>query len=339
MLYLHIRIYGLTQAALPIVDTLSALSDPVRCRMVWLLDHQELTVSELCDVLQLPQSTVSRQLKTLFDAGWVTSRREGTSRYYSRTVQDVRSAADEIWRVTRVEMDGRTGADQDRRRLARVLAGRQQTSREFFATAAGKWDRLRDDLFGANVAVRALPALLPPDWVVADLGCGTGALVAAVAPHVARVIGVDASDEMLGAARARVGHAANVEWRTGTLEALPLESASLDAATMMLVWHHLSSPATALNEARRVLKPGGRLLVVDMLPHDREEYRAQMGHVWLGFAEEHARRLLSAAGFDRIRVHALPPTPEAKGPSLFAAVASRAAKESPGHVRSSNFEV
>ncbi len=136
-----------------------------------------------------------------------------------------------------------------------------------------------------------------------DLGCGTGALLSTLAPHVARVIGVDASDEMLAAARARTAGLDNVELRRGTLEALPIDDATLDAATMMLVLHHLPSPALALAEAARVLKPGGRLLVVDMAPHEREEYRQQMGHVWLGFsARSRSPAGSQPAGFANIAV-------------------------------------
>ncbi|HET9372921.1 MAG TPA: metalloregulator ArsR/SmtB family transcription factor [Vicinamibacterales bacterium] len=307
----------MSSAAVPIIDSLSALADATRCRMLWLLERQELTVSELCAVMQLPQSTVSRQLKTLADAGWVTSRRDGTSRYYALATSSDESRR--LWQLTRDQLGGRAGLEQDARRLAGVLARRSEVSQQFFASAAGQWDRLRDDLFGADVALRSLVGLLPSEWVVGDLGCGTGAVVAALAPYVATVIGVDASDDMLAAARERTRGLAHVDLRKGSLEALPIESGKLDAATMVLVLHHLPSPAAALEEAARVLKPGGRLLIVDMAPHDREEYRAQMGHVWLGFADEQMRRLLAQAGFDGIHVHHLAPVPEAKGPSLISA--------------------
>lgn len=309
-----------------LLDSLSALSDPIRCRMLLSLEEQELTVSEICSVLQLPQSTVSRHLKTLVDVGLLASRRDGTSRFYSLSVS--RDASDvpaqtELWRLTRREFAARPNADQDARRLAQVLAQRSETSQQFFASAAGQWDRLRDDLFGADVYLGALLGLLPSSWVVGDLGCGTGAVMSALSPHVSRVIGVDASDEMLRAAESRVGGTTNTELRRGTLEALPIEDESLDAATMVLVLHHLPSPALAVAAAHRVLKPGGRLLVVDMAPHEREEYRHQMGHVWLGFSEDQVQRLLAPAGFGAIRTHALPPKTEARGPALFAATATK----------------
>jgi ArsR family transcriptional regulator len=144
-----------------------------------------------------------------------------------------------------------------------------------------------------------------------------------LAPHVARVIGVDASGEMLAAARERVKGIKNVEVRQGALESLPLADASLDGVTLMLVLHHLPAPADALAEAARVLKPGGRLLIVDMTSHDREEYRQSMGHVWLGFADEQIQRYVTHAGFGDVRIAPLTPAAEAKGPSLFVAAATK----------------
>lgn len=312
-------------ATLPLLDAFSALSDRTRCRMLALLDRQELTVSELCSVLQLPQSTVSRHLKTLADGGWVTSRRNGTSRYYALAPADRDDPRAQIWELTRTQMAGRPGAEQDARRVARVLADRSRTSQRFFASTAGQWDHLRDELFGSQFSWQALLGLLPPTWVVADLGCGTGTVAAALAPHVGRVIGVDGSDEMLAAARQRVKDLPNVDLERGVLEALPLGDGSVDAAVMMLVLHHLPAPVSALAEAARVLKQGGRLLIVDMLPHDREEYRQEMGHVWLGFSADDVQRWLDQAGFQAARITPLPPPTDGKGPTLFAATAARRA--------------
>jgi ArsR family transcriptional regulator len=128
---------------------------------------------------------------------------------------------------------------------------------------------------------------------------------------------------MLQAARRRLRDLPNVEIRRGDLEALPVDARTLDAATLMLVLHHVPDPAAVLADAARVLRPGGRLLIADMLPHDREEYRQQMGHVWLGFGDEQVRRLLGASGFVKVRVVPLPADPESKGPALFVATATR----------------
>lgn len=311
----------MTHAA--IFDDLTALADATRSRMLLVLERHELTVSELCAVLQLPQSTVSRHLKTLADANWVVSRRDGTSRYYSLAVDERDSATRRLWALLREQVSGTPGADQDARRLKSVLARRQSKSQEFFESAAGQWDKLREDLFGRASHFHTLPGLFDPQWTVGDLGCGTGQVAAALAPFVTRVIAVDRSGEMLQAARRRLRGAGNVDVRRGELEALPIADGELDAATLLLVLHHLPDPAAALNEAGRVLRPGGRLLIADMLPHDREEYRQQMGHVWLGFGDEQLRRLLGVAGFDQTRIVPLGTDPDAKGPALFVAAATR----------------
>jgi ubiquinone/menaquinone biosynthesis C-methylase UbiE len=306
-----------------IFDDLTTLADATRSRMLLLLERHELTVSELCTVLQLPQSTVSRHLKTLSDASWVVSRRDGTSRYYTLSLDERGGPARRLWSLLRDQVSATAGADQDARRLKNVLARRQSKSQEFFETTAGQWDKLRADLFGTASHLQALPALLDERWTVGDLGCGTGQVACALAPFVAHVIAVDRSGEMLQAARRRVRDLASVEVRRGELEALPIADAELDAATLLLVLHHLPEPALALSEASRVLKPGGRLLIADMLPHDREEYRQQMGHIWLGFSEDHIKRLLAGAGFDRVRIVGLPVNSAAKGPALFVATAMK----------------
>lgn len=312
-----------------IFDDLTALADATRSRMLLVLERHELTVTELCAVLQLPQSTVSRHLKTLLDAGWVSSRRDGTSRYYTLALDDRGPATRRLWALLREQVSLTPGADQDARRLRGILARRQTKSQEFFASAAGQWDRLREDLFGRASYLHALPGLLDPEWIVGDLGCGTGQVAAALAPFVKQVIAVDRSNDMLDAARRRARDLPNVDVRRGELEALPIQDAALDAATLLLVLHHLPSPAEALAEAARVLKPGGRLLICDMLPHDRETYRQQMGHVWLGFNEDALQKLLGSAGFERIRIASMAADPDAKGPALFVARAQVRAHESP----------
>jgi ArsR family transcriptional regulator len=306
-----------------ILEHMTALSDPIRCRVLLLLEKHELTVSELCAIMQMPQSSVSRHLKTLSDDGWVASRRDGTSRFYSMPVDDLDTGAKRLWPLIREQVAATSAAGQDDRRLRGVLTRRRAKSQEFFATAAGGWDHLRSDLFGDQFFLWALLGLIDPSIVVGDLGCGTGQLTEIIAPYVKRVIAVDGSTDMLDAARLRVGGAANVDIRKGELENLPIDGGELDAAMLSLVLHYSPAPARALADVARVLKPGGRVLVVDMLPHDRQEYQQQMGHVWLGFSEKQIGRFLTGAGFRDVSVRPLPTDPEAKGPALFAAVAAR----------------
>src|SRR5688572_2074405 len=305
-----------------VFDQLSTLSDPTRSRLLHVLENRELTVTELCSVLQLPQSTVSRHLKILSDDGWVASRADGTSRYY-RLETALEPAAQQLWTIVRDQVAESTAGRQDARRVESVVNDRRSRSQEFFSTVAGQWDAVRHDLFGGRSPLVGLLALVDPDSTVADLGCGTGSLTATVAPFVRRVIGVDGSAPMLAAARRRLDGTTNVDLRQGELEALPIEDAEVDAAVMSLVLHYIAEPAKALGEAARVVRPGGRLLVVDMMPHDREEYRQQMGHVWQGFSPEQMTGWLSAAGFARVRYTPLPREPAANGPVLFVVAAER----------------
>jgi len=301
-----------------VFDTLSALADATRSRLLLALDRHELTVGELCAVTQLPQSTVSRHLRILNDQGWVSSQAAGTSRQY-RLASPLDATDRRLWQVVKEQLSTGRQAAQDAERLRSVLARRRTASREFFSTAAGQWDALRAELFGSRAGLAALPALLDEQWTVGDLGCGTGELAASLAPFVARVIGVDASKPMLAAARRRLDDARNVELRAGELEALPIGDGELDAAVLFLVLHHVAEPARALAEVARVLKPGGRVLVVDMVPHEHEDYRRRMGHLWQGFSAGTIAGWMEEAGLTGFRHHALPPDPVAKGPTLFAA--------------------
>jgi ubiquinone/menaquinone biosynthesis C-methylase UbiE/DNA-binding transcriptional ArsR family regulator len=306
-----------------ILDHMSALADPTRCRLLLLLEGHELTVSELCAVLQSPQSSVSRHLKTLADDDWVSSRRDGTSRFYSMPLDDLDSGASRLWPLIREQVATTVAAGQDDRRLQGVLARRRAKSQEFFATAAGDWDRLRSSLFGDTFYLWAVLGLIDPTLVAGDLGCGTGQLTETIAPYVRQVIAVDGSSDMIDAARRRVGERPNVDIRQGELEALPIGVGELDCAMLALVLHYAPDPAMALAEVARVVRPGGRLLAVDMLPHERAEYQQQMGHVWLGFSEKQMSRFLTGAGFDDVRIRVLPADPDTRGPGLFAAVATR----------------
>jgi len=307
----------------PIFDRLSALADPTRSRLLLLLDRHELTVGELCAALQLPQSTVSRHLKTLADEGWVQARAEGTSRRYVMPRTALDPSARGLWQLVRDQMGATPSAKQDLLRAERVLQERRTASQAFFSSTAGQWDRVRAELYGARTDLAPLAALLDPATTVGDLGCGTGQTTAALAPFVARVLAVDESEAMLAAARARVGHHDNVDVRAGRLEALPIDDASLDVAVLSLVLHFVVDPAAALREAARVLRAGGCLLVVDMEPHEREEYRATMGHLWLGFSADQLGAWLGGAGFAAPRIVPLAPDPHAKGPALFTARAIR----------------
>jgi ubiquinone/menaquinone biosynthesis C-methylase UbiE len=311
---------------------LASLADPTRARLILALERHELAVAELCDVVQLPQSTVSRHLRLLSDEGWLASRAEGTSRYY-RVSAELEPEARALWEVVREPLQGATEAAGDEERSRAVVRRRRSLSQEFFATSADRWDSVRRDLFGEAPEIEALLALLDPGWEVGDLGCGTGGVAVRVARYVKRVVAVDESEAMLAAARERAARAAVgarpveavavMEFRQGHLESLPIADASLDVALLVLVLHYVAQPERALAETWRVLRPGGRVLVVDMEAHGRPGYAETMGHLWPGFEWERMEGWLRAAGFTSAREHHLPPQPGVRGPMLFASVATK----------------
>lgn len=309
---------------------LVALSDPLRLRMLRLLEHEELSVGELARVLQLPQSTVSRHLKILSEAsgrtdgeGWLARRAEGTATLYRMVLDDLSLDARSLWLTVRDQMGHSPEMDEDQRRLAGVLQDRRTDTQAFFGRVAGEWDAVRNELFGEAFTLQGLLTLLPPAWVVADLGCGTGNAAEVLAPVVRRVLAVDQSEAMLAAARKRLAGLRNVDFVRGDLESLPIETGTVDAAVCVLVLHHLPDPAKAVREMARILRPGGVALIIDMVQHSRDAYRRTMGHRWLGFGVPELIRMVSDAGLRHHRFSVLPSDAEAKGPGLFACTAHR----------------
>ncbi len=290
------------------------LADPTRLRLLRALERRELSVLELCEVLALPQSTVSRHLKALGDAGFLSARRQATQSLHA-WAEDAPPGARKLWALARAETEGWPVAHQDAKRLEGVLA-RRDDARRFFAGAAGAWDELRAKVYGRSFGNEALLSLLPSSWTVADLGCGTGALTAALAPRVKKVVGVDRSAGMLQAARRRTAGMPNVELHEAELGALPLAAASCDAALLVLVLAYLEDPAPVLAEARRVLRKGGRLVVLDAARHADEELRRRMGQVEPGFEAGDLAARITAAGFAAVTARTLPPEPGASGPGL-----------------------
>lgn len=310
----------------PFVARAESLAEPARLRLLALLEGNELAVSDLAEIVQLPQSTVSRHLKVLADQGWIAARGERTANLYRMLDGDLPAPALRLWQLAREEMRGWPALEHDRLRLARCLE-RRRGSGDFFAGVADEWDHLRRELYGERFTDEALRALLPSSWTVADLACGSGSVAALLAPRVAKVIAVDLSPEMLEAARRRIGTAAapggNVELRQGELEALPIATGACDAALLLLALTHIEAPEIAVAEMARVLKPGGRAVVVDLLRHDREEFRRRMGQRRNGFDAPELAALLAAAGLEAVTCSPLPTDPESKGPALLLAAASR----------------
>lgn len=299
---------------------LSLLADPIRLRILAVLSREELGVGELVRVLGLPQSTVSRHLKALRLGDWIARRQDGTSGRYR--VETVPAEAQALWTAVLGQLAETDQYREDDERLQGVLAMRQVDSRTFFGRVSGQWEALRRELFGDDFWLPTLLAALPDDQVWADLGCGTGETVARLAPNVGRVIGVDQEPLMLEQAKERCAGFDNVELFSGGLECLPVDDARVDVAVCMLVLHHLEHPARAMAEARRILRPGGRLVVLDLDAHDRELYRQTMGHRHLGFSAPALAALAAEAGLSVRRRRLLPRSEDVQGPPLFVAVLS-----------------
>src|SRR5215472_17817956 len=179
-----------------LADHFTILSDTIRVRMLVVLEGRELTVSELCDITQSPQSTVSRHLKTLSEGGWITSRPDGTRRLYTFPLDEQNASIQRLWDVVRDEAASSPTSSEDDRRLKLVLSNRRTQSEAFFSSAAGQWDKLREELFGPTSHLRALGALIDPKAVIGDLGCGTGTITEWLSLFCDNVIAVDASKEM-----------------------------------------------------------------------------------------------------------------------------------------------
>jgi ubiquinone/menaquinone biosynthesis C-methylase UbiE/DNA-binding transcriptional ArsR family regulator len=302
-----------------LLSRMTSLADATRLRLLRLLEGQELGVVDLCDVLQMPQSTISRHLKVLADHGWVRSRRDGTTHLYRTAEMEADSRR--LWLLAREQTRSWVTIQQDELRLERRLRHKQDRARAFFAGAARDWERLRSELYGDSFLHAAMLSLLPAHYVVADLGCGTGQVSCELAPVVRRVIAVDNSPAMLRAASRRTEEYPNVDLRQGDLADLPVEDNECDAAVLLLSLTYVASPLQVIREASRILQPAGKLVLVDLLPHDREEFQRQMGQQCRGFSKDQVLELLAQSGFLSAFTKPLPPESKAKGPALFLATA------------------
>jgi ArsR family transcriptional regulator len=298
-----------------ILDLLHTLADPIRLRIVHLLnnpapaDHSGLSVGQLADVLKLPQSTVSRHLKILGEAGLVAPRRDGTSTFYRLTDAAAQGSAHQFLQLTLAQLRQDSQVQADSRRLAAILRKRPSAAENFFGKHAPQWDQLRVQWFGDTFHLEGMLSLLNPAWIVADIGTGTGAMLPLLAPHVQKVIAVDPSEAMLSGARVRVQNCGltNVDVRSGAAEELPIDKASVDAALLTLVLTYTADPPAVLREIRRILKPGGIVLVIDLQPHDVELFREKLNHRHMGFSQEQLTAWLTAAGFVKPRWHPIVP--------------------------------
>ena len=272
-------------AALP---AFKALADETRLRILKLITRFELNVGEIVAVTRLGQPRVSRHLRILVEAGLLRARRDGLWVFYSARESEVLCA------VRPLLAD--CGPDEDLERGRQAIRARATQTRRFFNSIAPDWQVMRREVLGKLDVDGLIVSLLPKGRSVADLGCGPGELLAAMAVKSAALIGVDASAAMLTLAKAKP-ELATASLRMGELEHLPLADCEAQAAVLSLTLHHLSDPSAAIREAARVLVPGGMLVIADYLKHENERMRARFGDRWLGFAPEELGAWLASAGF------------------------------------------
>ncbi len=288
---------------------LRTLGDPTRLRILALLASEELAVQDLVRILDVPQSTVSRHLAVLREAGVLRDRKEGTYSY-SRFEPPADGPWHPAWELARGALADDPHAARDAERLGRLLEERALRSQDWFEEIGPGWDRLRGVFHDDVQRARAIGKLVPRGIKVADIGTGTGILAVELARAGVHVIGVDSSPRMLATAGDKIREHAirDIELRRGDATALPLADGEVDAAVAHMVLHYVSSPAVAVREMARVVRPGGRVVIVDFVAddddkrHDREWMRSDLGVLWEGFAPERITRWLAAAGLDDVAI-------------------------------------
>ena len=283
-------------------DTLKTLSDSTRLRLLALLLKEELSVAELQEILGMAQSRISSQLALLRQAGFVTDRREGKKAFYSlrtglapKQLSLLRAACESVAELP--------ASGEDRDNLDRILQKRRRVSEQYFNLIAGKlgkhhcpgrsWEAI------GHLALRLVPAI-----TVADLGAGEGLVSQLIAHRAERVWCIDNSPRMVevGTALAKKNGLANLAYKLGDIEQVPLPDKSVDLAILSQALHHANHPQTAVNEAHRILKPGGQLLLLDLKEHTFEKARELYGDLWLGFKESALHGFLKKAGFQKVEV-------------------------------------
>jgi ubiquinone/menaquinone biosynthesis C-methylase UbiE len=321
-----------------IVKILRAAAEPNRLRILLLLKAEELSVAELQEILTMGQSTISTHLSQLKQAGLVEDRRTGKNNLYRLSAFGVHADNGFLkGLLARVEKET-PEAGADRAAMRRVVKKRQDRMRSFFDSMAGRLGK--DYVPGKSwkSLAEALLRLMPP-LVMADLGAGDGSFSLLLARRAARVIAVDASEKMLdvGSQLASRHDVQNIEFRAGDMEELPIDAATIDVAFFSQSLHHALHPARALEEAARILNPGGRVVILDLAKHRFEEARELYADQWLGFAEADLESMLLKAGFANIDVAIVDKDAEAPQFQTLLATAEKPAEDSsPSHPSSIN---
>ena len=300
----------------PIFQRLQVFSDPNRIRLLRILQIAEFTVGELTTILEVSQPTVSRHLKHLLEQNLVERRSEGTAGYYQSTLS-LRSTHDQqIYQIVLDEYKEHEEADL--RRAESILALRSIDTTRFFQNIGSRWHELRHALFGGHYLLPTLLQLINPNTVIADIGCGSGETLALLAKNVKKVIGIDQSEDMLTLAKQNCSNYQNIELRPGKAERLPLKFKEADAVLCMLLLHHISNIGAVFESIAQGLSDQGRVIILDLQPHDQKELKQQLGHQHLGFSEAQLRTA-SEAHFELDHYTTLPADPSAIAPPLFIA--------------------
>ncbi len=283
-----------------LLSSLRAVAEPTRLRLLALAARGSFCVMEFTEILGQSQPRLSRHLKLLCDCGLLDRLREGANVWFALPPGDAGALARDL--IARLPADDAILAS-DRRQAARVLAERARVASESFRGKGADWDEMRALDLPAQAVEDALVALVPkadPPARLLDIGTGTGRVLELLAPNVRLGLGVDASKAMLALARSRLAQPglAHCAVRLADMYRLPLTDASFDTAVMQMVLHYAEDPAGAMTEAARVLRPGGRLIVIDLAPHDRDDLTAKRAHRWPGFSDAAIHLLLTDSGLD-----------------------------------------
>jgi 2-polyprenyl-3-methyl-5-hydroxy-6-metoxy-1,4-benzoquinol methylase len=284
------------------LKSLRALADSTRLRIIALLEKNELSVNELQEITHMGQSRIPTHLGLLQDAGMVQSRREGKRTFY-RLNQDADTMAREFITVAVRGAKETPEHSADQVNLRRILARRNDQQQLYFNQIAGRFDRSYGPGRSWQAFGQLLLRLLPP-LVVADLGAGEGLLSELLARRCRKVIAVDNSEKIVefGIAKAKKNGLKNLEFRLGDLQDPPLELHSVDLVILSQALHHAKQPDQSLAACHRILKPGGQLMILDLLQHNFAKARELYGDLWLGFPESDLQRWLEAAGFKKIDI-------------------------------------
>lgn len=286
-----------------VLKSLSLIADPTRVRLLLLLKQEELSVAELQEVLSLPQSNISAQLAKLKTAGLVSDRRSGKNRLYQLDQPGTKDQPTHEHFLALLEAAGAELREvaKDADALQIVLRKRAQTAKAYFDALAGKFGRHYIPGRSWKGLGETLLKLMPP-LVIADLGAGEGTLSQLLAERAKKVIAVDSSEKMVayGAELAQKHGFANLEFRLGDIEAPPIPPLSVDLVFLSQALHHAQNPEKALKAAHGILRPGGRIVVLDLLKHQFEQARELYADVWLGFSESELHEMLAKAGFKKI---------------------------------------